>query len=133
MGTLYEVTGDLGSITKVLETKEQIIRPSTIDEDQDNYNPTGLATCNIIIVDSDQSREIRGLTAPAAGVNKVIWFFNSNTANRNLKFMHNDSSATAANRFLLRDNAAKDLKEGEGCGLWYDHDVDRWRPLTRLG
>jgi len=76
---------------------------------------------------------IRGIVAPAAGVNKVIWFFNINTDNYSIKFMDNDSSATAANRLLIRDRQDKDLKEQEGCGLWYDHTVSRWRPLTRLG
>ena len=137
MGTLFEVSGTLGSIVKQLETVENIITPSQLTGDTDNYNPTGLATCNVIRQDISSSIELSGLTAPASGVNKVIWFCSITTGNYNLKFMHNSGSSSAGNKFFLRDNNNKDLKEGETAGLWYDHLGDSgngcWRPLTRLG
>ena len=133
MGTLFEVSGTSGAITVVCETKDKIISDS-ISANQDDYNPTGLATCNVLRVDSDQNgREIRGIVAPAAGINKAIWFFNINTDNYSITFMDNNGSATAANRLLIRDRQDKDLKEQEGMGLWYDHIVSRWRTLTRIG
>jgi hypothetical protein len=137
MGTLFEVNGTLGSIVKQLETVENIITPSQLTGDTDNYNPTGLATCNVIRQDISSSIELSGLTAPASGVNKVIWFCSITTGNYDIKFMHNSGSSSAGNKFFLRDNANKDLKQGETVGLWYDHLGDSgngcWRPLTRLG
>lgn len=137
MGTLFEVNGTLGSIVEQLETVENIITPAQLTGDVNNYNPTGLATCNVIRQDVNGSHDITGLAAPAAGVNKVIWFCSITTGNYNIKFIHNSGLSTPGNKFFLRDNGNKDLKEGETAGLWYDHLGDSglgcWRPLTRLG
>ena len=136
MGTLWKV-GENGTIEAQLEAVSNIITPAQLTTNTDNYNPTGLATCNVIRQDISASIELSGLEAPASGVNKVIWFQSITTANRNIKFMHNSSSSSVGNRFFLRDNGNKDLKEGECAGLWYDHLGDGgngcWRPLTRLG
>ena len=112
MGTLWEVSGTEGSLTEILEVKSNIITPTQLTGDTDNYNPTGLSTCNVILQDISQSIELSGLVAPAAGVNKVIWICSITLSNFNLKFMHNSGSSTAANRFYLKDNGNKDLKEG---------------------
>jgi len=137
MGTLYEVSGSDGRVTEILENLQNIITPTQLTTDVDDYNPTGLSTCNVIRQDVSTSIEISGIVAPSAGVNKVIWFCSITTANRNIKFMNNSASSSVGNRFFLRDGANKDLKEQECAGLWYDHDGDSgngcWRPLTRLG
>lgn len=136
MGTLWQV-GENGAIEAQLECVSNIITPAQLTTDVDDYNPTGLSTCNVIRQDVSTSIEISGIVAPSAGVNKVIWFCSITTANRNIKFMNNSASSAVGNRFFLRDNGNKDLKEGECVGLWYDHDGDGgngcWRPLTRLG
>jgi len=136
MGAIWEVnTG--GEIANQLLCVSNIITPAQLTGDADDYSPTGLATCNLIRQDISTNIELSGLVAPAAGVNKVIWFCSITTGNFNLRFMHNSVSSSAGNKFFLRDNADKDLKEGETSGLWYDHLGDSgngcWRPLTRLG
>lgn len=139
MGTLYEVSGTLGSITKQLEVKGDIISV-TLAAATDNYNPAGLATANIILIDlSAGTIELSGITKPAAGVNKVIWIFNifEGGGNNHVKLLHNDVASSVGNRFFLKDNNDKDLKKGEGGGLWYDHSFDSgngiWRAMTRIG
>ena len=137
MGILFEVSGTLGSIVEQLETVENIITPAQLTVDTDNYNPTGLATCNLIRQDISDTIQLSGLVAPATGVNKVIWFTCITTLNEKITFMHNSGDSSSGNKFFLKDNANKDLKEGETAGLWYDHLGDSgngcWRPLTRLG
>ena len=83
MGTLWEVEGTLGSIIEVLPTIENIITPPELTATADDYEPTeGLivfSTSNVTMVrqriDSN-NREITGLVAPAAGVNRIVYINN---------------------------------------------------------
>ena len=78
-------------------------------------------------------RVITGFEAPSAGVNRVFGITNLSTSD-NIKFKNNDSSSSAANRLLLRDNGPdKSLKENETGIFWYDHVSSRWRPYNRIG
>lgn len=142
MGTLWEVEGTLGSIIEVLPTIENIITPPELTATADDYDPTeGLivfSTSNVTMVRQRidaNNREITGLVAPAAGVNRIVYINNLwvSGGTDDIKFMENDSGSTAANRFLLRDNADKSIKPNETAGFWYDHTSARWRPITRVG
>jgi len=143
MGTLWEVNKTYGSIVEVLPTIENIITPPELTSTADNYDPTeGLivfSTSNVTMVRQridNNNRQITGLVAPDAGVNRIVYINNlwvSPAGTDDLKFMDNDSGSTAANRFLLRDNADKSIKPNETAGFWYDHTSARWRPITRVG
>lgn len=144
MGTLWEVEGTLGSIIEVLPTIENIITPPELTSDiqGDDYDPTeGLivfSTSNVTMIRQRidaNNREISGLVAPAAGVNRVIYINNLwvSGGTDDIKFMHNNVASVAANRFMLRDNGDKTIKPNETGGFWYDHTSSRWRPITRVG
>lgn len=110
-----------------------IITPPQLLADQDDYNPTGFATCNMIRQDINGDRVITGFIAPAAGVNRIFGI-NNLSGSDNIKFKNNDSSSSAANRLLLRDDGPdKSIKENETAIFWYDHTSSRWRPYNRIG
>jgi len=136
-GNKTTVTINGGSGLDALETATldggNIITPPTLNSDQDDYNPTGFSTCNMIRQQINGDRVITGFEAPAAGVNRIFAITNLSTSD-NIKFKNNDSSSSAANRLLLRDNGPdKSLKENETGIFWYDHISSRWRPYNRIG
>ena len=139
--TIVNNTNDLtidvtGTGLNVLETATldgNIITPAQLLADQDDYNPTGFSTCNMIRQDINGQRVITGFVAPAAGVNR-IFAINNLSASSNIKFKNNDPGSAAANRLLLRDNSPdKSIKENETAIFWYDHISSRWRPYNRIG
>ena len=115
----------------VLQIMANIITPSTLIADQDDYNPTGFSTANMMRLNLAGDRVITGFEAPPAGVDRVFYF--QNISNSKLKLKNNDSSSTAANRILNKDYGEKSFKKGEGGAYWYDHTSSRWRPYTRIG
>ena len=110
-----------------------IITPAQLLADQDDYNPTGFSTCQMIRQDINGNRVITGFVAPAAGVDRIFAITNLSGSDR-IKFKNNDSSSAAANRLLIRDNAGdKEIHEQETAIFWYDHTSSRWRPYNRIG
>jgi hypothetical protein len=79
------------------------------------------------------NRAITGITAPGAGINRVLAVKNINTASSDLRFSHNNAGSLAANRFLCRDNNNKSIKPNETALWFYDHIQARWTPLNRIG
>ncbi len=119
--------------TCTLDGSSNIITPAQLTSDQDNYNPPGFGSCNLIRQDINGQRIITGFVAPAAGVNRVFAITNISGSSE-LKFKNNDSSSTAANRILLRDNGPdKGIKENETAVFYYDHTSNRWRVYNRVG
>ena len=125
-----------GSGLNVLETATldgNIITPAQLLVDQDDYNPTGFATCQMIRQDINGNRVITGFVAPSAGVNRIFGINNLSITD-NIKFKNNDAGSAAANRLLLRDSGPdKTIKENETAIFWYDHTSARWRPYNRIG
>lgn len=124
-----------GGTIDVLETAtvQIIITPAILNVDQDDYNPTGFSTCNMMRQDVNGNRVITGFQAPPPGVNRVFGM-NCISGSDNIKFKNNDSGSSASNRLLLRDNSGdKTIKENETAIFWYDHTSARWRPYNRIG
>lgn len=124
---------DYANATGITQITDFIISPTILNADQDDYNPTGFSTCNMIRQAINGNRVITGFQAPPAGVNR---FFGINNIDPNdtIKFKNNASSSSAANRLLLRDNGPdKTIKENETAIFWYDHISSRYRPYNRIG
>lgn len=98
-------------------TPAQITTAST-----DNYNPSGLSSCNMLRLSKNTNCDVTGLVAPT-NVNQIIFVCNIGTSN--ITLINNSVSSTAANRFLLGGN--KNLQPGEGIILTYDKITQRWR------
>ena len=131
--TTVNITGLDPLQTCTLDGSSNIITPAQLASDQDNYNPPGFGSCNLIRQDINGQRIITGFVAPAAGVNRIFAITNISGSSE-LKFKNNDSSSTAANRLLLRDNGPdKSLKENETAVFYYDHTSNRWRVYNRVG
>ena len=137
--SVYDPTGieadafDYANAIGITQITDNIITPSTLNSDQDDYAPTDFATCNMIRQQINGDRTITGFEAPPAGVNRIFAITNISTSN-NIKFKNNDSSSSAANRLLLRDNGPdKSLKENETGIFWYDHTSSRYRVYNRIG
>jgi len=140
LAATYDPTGvaadvyDYANALGITQITDDIITAPTLTGNVDNWNPTGFADANMIRVDVDaNNREITGMIAPSAGVNRIVRINNLNSGSFDLKFKENDASSDAANRFLLRDNGDKAIKPNETAAFWYDHTSLRWRPLNRIG
>lgn len=99
------------------------ISPTALSGDVDNYNPTGLSTSAVIRIDGGASdRNITGLVAQGDGSVKIIL----NVGTTNSLILKNDTTSTAANRFLFGADIA--IRQGGGLVIWYDTTSSRWRP-----
>lgn len=97
-----------------------VLTPSQITSNQDNYNPTGAGSADVLRISSDAARSITGLAFPAA--NKTILLANVGSFTITLK---NDVTSTAANRFLI--GADFELGANQTVMLYYDATSSRWR------
>lgn len=101
------------------------ITASTLTGNNNNWNPTGLATANVVRVQSDaDGRQISGMQTGAEGRVVALVNIGANT----VVLTDEDTNSTAANRFDL--GAQYTLQAGAGVILWYDSTSSRWRPLV---
>lgn len=118
-GSIVDYANIIG-VTQVTAT----IPTLTMSGSVDNFDP---GIHNLWRLDPNGSdRDFTGILAPAAGVSRFIVFINIST-NKKVKWKNNTTS-TAPNRMLLRDNSNKDQKKGDGVIYFYDHISQRWRP-----
>jgi hypothetical protein len=100
------------------------LSPAQITANQNNYNPTGLATANMLRLTSDQTRKITGLAGGVHG--RKVEILNVNTAqDGDLVLTFEDPASTAANRFAFENDVV--LEPTEGAVLTYDGLSARWR------
>ena len=114
---------------------KNVITAATLTGDVDNWSPTGFdADTDMIRVNVNaNNRAISGITAPGAGINRVLAVKNINTASLDIRFLHNNANSLSDNRFLCRDNNNKSIKPNETALWFYDHIQNRWTPLNRIG
>jgi hypothetical protein len=108
------------------------LTPAQITANQNDYNPTNLATASVLRLDSDASRDVTGLAGGADG--RVIIIDNISTALDGTIVLKNESaSSTAGNRFSF--DGDKVLDPGESMILQYDSTASRWkqRGSRRIG
>lgn len=102
-----------------------VISPSQITADQNNYNPTGLSTANVVRLSTDADRNMTGLAAVTSG--GLLLMFNIGSFP--LVLVHDSGSSDPANRFSIGANAR--INAGHGTVLWYDGTSSRWRIVGR--
>jgi len=115
------VTGLLDIQQTVAATGD--ITPSQITADQNDYNPTNLATSSVLRISTDASRNITGLQGGSDG--RLIWVYNVGSFAAVLK--DESASSTAANRFGF--GADLTLGSKQGAALIYDSTGQRWRQV----
>jgi len=102
-----------------------VISPTSISSSQNNYNPTGLSTADVVRLTSSTTVGITGLVGGVAG--RVITLQNVGT---NIIFLPDQSgSSSAANRFHLKSQVTL-YGDGGGITLIYDGTESMWREKT---
>ena len=97
------------------------ISPSQIVADQNNYSP---GTARFYRLSTDASRNITGLSVSQAdGQECEVW----NVGSNNIVLQHQNTSSTAANRFICSGAADITLAADEVALLRYDSATGRWR------
>jgi hypothetical protein len=89
---------------------------------------------NMIRIDCAFSdRQITGIEAPPAGVNRVLRFQNVSVGTNRIQWRNNNGGSLPQNRILMRDNQNRAARQNEGTTFWYDHIDQRWRQITQIG
>lgn len=100
------------------------ITPTQITSNQNNYNPTGLATVSTINVSSDASRNVTGLAGGADG--RIVIVYNNGT--EDIVLVNESASSTAGNRFSLSQDIT--LEGKHCCILRYNSASSRWKSIA---
>jgi hypothetical protein len=101
-----------------------IVTPAQITADQNDYNPTGLATANVLRISSDAARSITGIAAQGTG--RFLFLFNVGAFA--ITLTAEDAASAAANRFSVP--AAPIISANGSRAIWYDITSSRWRAFT---
>lgn len=106
-----------------------VITPSALSGgNNNNYNPTGLATASVIRLTPNAGASIiTGITAQPAGT--VLTLVNA-AGLSTITLTSADTNSTAANRFLI--SASIVLKLNDSVQVWYDGTSSRWRPIESV-
>lgn len=100
------------------------LSPSQITADQNDYNPSGLASATVLRISSDASRNITGLSGGGDG--RIVAIVNVGANNIVLKDA--STSSSAGNRFSF--GADVTLAGKQSAVLWYDAIDGRWKLLA---
>lgn len=98
------------------------ITPAQITADQNDYNPTGLATAARMRINSDAYRAITGLQGGYDG--RIVHIIN--TGSFQIAFADNDAGSSAANRFRTINNSWATLNPKQSAILIYDGTSGFW-------
>lgn len=98
------------------------ISPSQITANQNDYNPTGLATAAVLRLSTDASRNITSIAGGSDG--RILIIHNIGSFNIVLKD-DDGATGTAANRFALSGDVT--LAPDQCAILQYDSTSSRWR------
>jgi hypothetical protein len=108
-----------------LITQSGVVTPAQITADQNDYNPTGLASASILKLDLDAARALTGLAAPAVeGQRLILWNFSAFS----LTLRHESASSAVANRFFLANAADVVIRQRGAVEVFYQ--TSRWRGLA---
>jgi len=121
----YDDTNDILTAPGVQVTEDFYwqgdISPSQITADQNDYNPTNLATSTVLRLTSDATRNITGLQGGADG--RIICLLN--VGSNDIVLVNESASSTAGNRFTLAADFT--MPPNESILLIYDSTSSRWR------
>lgn len=110
------------------------ITPPQITSDEDNYNPTGLATAAVVRLDADDSgvpgspRQITGLEGGVEGRTIVIY----NIGINDIQFPEESGSSDPENGFVFSSSSARTftLIPEQSVMMRYDGTTQRWRTVS---
>lgn len=100
----------------------------TLGGSTNNWNPTGLATANVIRLSCSSAINITGLVAPATD-GKILVVDNVGSTNT-CTITAEDANSTAANRFAFDRPIA--VRPGRSVTVKYDLTAARWRLIQEI-
>lgn len=104
-----------------------IVSPAQLTSDQNDYAPTGHASCAVLRLSSDASRNVTGLAGGAGGRIVIV----HNVGAQSIVLKDESASSSAANRFAL--TADLTLAADAVALLQYDGTSSRWRAVSGGG
>lgn len=119
--------GDINMDGPLVGRSFTTISPTAIAAQQNNYDPTGFDTADIVLVTLTGDQTITGFAAPAAGENHEVLVVNDDGGSDELTIADQSTSSTTTNRVICPDGEDLVLKPGEAAKLIYDDDPSRWR------
>lgn len=105
-----------------------VISPAQITSNQNDYNPTGLASAVVLNLSCDASHSVSGLAGGAEG--RVIVLVNTG-GGQIISLLNESASSAAGNRFTLGNDLAIGAKQA--VILRYDGTAARWYAVARPG
>jgi len=125
-GNGVTVTNNTNDIT-IGAAAPSVISPSTITANQNDYNPTGFETANVVRLASDNTWAITSFSATGQrnGARKTLL----NVGTKSLYFPGEHSGGTAANRISVETDVF--LPPNQTCDIVYDSTSLRWRVIGR--
>lgn len=103
------------------------ISPTSFATQQDNYNPTNLATATVLRLTATANSDVTGLSGGADGRVIIV----HNIGSFNITFKDESASSTAGNRFALSGDTV--LAQDTSVVFQYDSTSSRWRLLGGTG
>jgi hypothetical protein len=105
--------------------ESNVVSPSTITSNQDNYAPTGITTARTLQLGTDASRNITGFSASQT-TGRMLRIIN--TGSFNIVLQH-ETTSTAANRINTHTGADHTVGLGRSVDMMYQSS-SRWRIVS---
>lgn len=109
-----------------VDDRVSVVSPAQITANQNDYNPTNGANVSIWRLNTDITRFITGITAPAGntGQRKLTLV---NTGSFNINLSHQSGSSSAGNKFTCANGRDYALFPNEAVTMSYDSTSAVWR------
>jgi hypothetical protein len=128
---LFYIAGSWRVSTSALPTQNQLmcneITPPALTVDTDDYNPTGLATATVIILDASAAINLTGIVS---GNQCYLVLYNNSTFN--IKLIKEGAGSALANRFSINPGGGVNLQPQEAINLFYSTTISRWVLVSHL-
>lgn len=104
-----------------------VITPGFFASQQNDYNPSGLATASVLRLQGSGNQNITGIQGGSSG--RILVLYNIGTSVLTLK--DDDASSSAANRFQLASDL--NMPGDSAVTIQYDSTSSRWRLIGTSG
>ena len=134
---LPAMTGDVtmaaGGSANFLFGQGNVIRPTALAANTNNWSPTGwlsggVAVANVIRFSASAFIQLSGLTAPTSPEGCLVTLQNLTSGAYPVRLIANSGSSSAANQFLLFSDVF--IPPGESVVLQYDATAAGWREFN---
>lgn len=121
-----------GAAVRVLSAfaLNSVISPTALSADQNDYNPTGWSSANVVRLSTNDATT-RTITGAEAGYNGELKYLVA-LGPGDIQLQHENVSSAAGNRFRFASLTTYTLDPEDVVGIWYDAISTRWRVLSGI-